>query len=430
MFSSTKQQLLFSFIESRLPSSLAEAQALLATGTETSLSLLSQQLQKRGLHPTQPDTTLPILFAEKTGASAKTLLLYYHYDEDADKATNLLPFLASLATFDLYRQHYGTLPISVKWLLDASGNKKTFSSSPGIQLLSQQLQADYILWHTLLPKGEQVPSLALGVKGYLSVSLILTTASFPIASSYGAVLPNAAWRLLWALNSLKDAREDILIDGFYDTLVSADNQAIEQLYTLPDTLTLHTQQPAFLFHLRKFPLHYAHLLTPTCSLLSFDSQSSSPSSSSENAHFSLASLPTEAHAQVDFYLVPNQTPDDIFPKLQRHFQESGFADLSLQLLSATYSTSIPSTHPFVTCLQQAISNAYGTTASLLPLSAENFPFALTTQSPPLLVLATENAPVLEEGTQIDAEAYTKSMKYLTLLLENLSDLSPDPQILP
>ena len=35
-------------------------------------------------------------------------------------------------------------------------------------------------------------------------------------SSMGTVVPNPAWRLVWALASLKDMEEDIHIEGFYD----------------------------------------------------------------------------------------------------------------------------------------------------------------------------------------------------------------------
>jgi acetylornithine deacetylase/succinyl-diaminopimelate desuccinylase-like protein len=229
-------------------------------------------------------------------------------------------------------------------------------------------------------------------------------------------LPNAAWRLLWALNSLKTAHEDILIEGFYDTLVPADDQLLEDLYTLPASLPPYGDQaalPPSLLRLHGFQLHYAHLLLPTCSIISIESQPSSLSQGSAPAY-----LPQQAHAQVDFYLVPAQDPEDIFAKIQQHFQQQDFPDIVLQQHAASYASSIPPAHPFVTSMQETITLANGTAPGVLPLTAENFPFASSAHIPPLLVY-TLGRMTAKEDHMLDAASYASAIKQLALLLERL-----------
>ena len=48
-------------------------------------------------------------------------------------------------------------------------------------------------------------------------------------------MPNAAWRLNWALSTLKGPDERIRIPGFYDRVVPATDHDLEILSKLPNT---------------------------------------------------------------------------------------------------------------------------------------------------------------------------------------------------
>jgi hypothetical protein len=416
---SSEEQEIISWVTSHQPDYQADASAWLAMTGSVGGSLqdaIRQHLTQRGLFPTTLDAAHAVLYAEEQGSSPITLLLYYHYDARADDAATLLPFLASLAIHDLYQSQNRPLPITIQWLIDGSGPGKFFPDPGEIPSLS----ADYILWLAVHQATEAAPTLALGYKGYLSVSLSTATAATSLASSYGAIVPNPAWRLLWALNHLKDVNEYILIEGFYDKLVPADDQLTEILYTLPETLPEYADQPPpFLLQLHGFQLHYAHLLLPTCSIISFESQ---PSEHTQMGH-SLPLLPSQAQAQVDFYLVPDQDPANIFAKIQEHLQNQGFSDLKLQWRTASYPSSLAPTHPFVTILQQAISDAQITgglpVPGILPLVAENFSFAHTSQMPPLVVYTMGRMTTARDRYILNTENYTNAIKQLFFLIERL-----------
>src|SRR6185437_12936517 len=125
----------------------------------------------------------------------------------------------------------------------------------------------------------------------------------------------ALWRLLWAINSVKSANEEILIEGFYDTIQPLADDLTEHLHDLPDnalSFAQHWGLPEPLLGLHGWQFHYAHLLTPTCTLSNITDNTQLPKSTTDI----YTTIPTQATAQLEFLLVPQQDPYDIFDKLR------------------------------------------------------------------------------------------------------------------
>jgi hypothetical protein len=76
--------------------------------------------------------------------------------------------------------------------------------------------ADGCLWETGGRNALEQPAINCGAKGICYVELIACGASHDLHSSNATVVPNPAWRLTWALATLKGLDERILIPGFYD----------------------------------------------------------------------------------------------------------------------------------------------------------------------------------------------------------------------
>ncbi|MDX1447313.1 MAG: hypothetical protein R3333_14080, partial [Lishizhenia sp.] len=55
----------------------------------------------------------------------------------------------------------------------------------------------------------------------------------------GSIFPNAAWRLVWALRSLKDEDEKILISGFYDDIQPPSEKDLDLLAANNNFYELH-----------------------------------------------------------------------------------------------------------------------------------------------------------------------------------------------
>src|SRR5207247_2791734 len=81
----------------------------------------------------------------------------------------------------------------------------------------ERLAADACLWEFGSVDHRGVPMQYAGLRGICYVELSVETAAIDVHSGVGgSIFPNAAWRLTWALSSLKDKEERIRIPVFYD----------------------------------------------------------------------------------------------------------------------------------------------------------------------------------------------------------------------
>ena len=70
-------------------------------------------------------------------------------------------------------------------------------------------------------------------------------------------------------------------------------------------------------------------------------------------------LPKEVHAKVDFRLVPDQDPRDLWNKLRKYLDDNGFADVEMQLESLEPAARTSYKHPFAQAAIKAAERVYG-----------------------------------------------------------------------
>lgn len=358
-------------------------------------AIIKHQLQKRGMkiHVSESDQSL--LYGELQRGAKQTLLLYTIFTQPAPTAKELHAIAAQLFALDTYQEISGEMPINLKWLMHSIGEM----GNPDLQKIveGQQLQADGCLWEnneTIEAMGlmglwqDETPLLALGAKGQICVELAIQTAAQAIPSTHGSILPNAAWRLVWALSTIKDSREEILIEGFYDTLQYVEDELVDLLNTLPDYAHALAHQwgvKSTLSDLQSFQLYYTHLLTPTCTVNYIGTEREAQASDT-------TTIPAEARAQIDFHLVPGQDPQDILSKLQQHLKKQGFDDVQMQLLASGPPLYTPMNNPFVQMVRRATQVGYGREPHLLPILPTSTTHTLLRQIPAMPTVITVEAP--------------------------------------
>jgi acetylornithine deacetylase/succinyl-diaminopimelate desuccinylase-like protein len=292
----------------------------------------------------------PIVYARLAGADTRTLQFYNHYDVQPPEPFDLWrsdPFaadvrdgriwargvadnkgnlVARLCALEAYQQTLGRLPLTVTLVCEGeeevgSPHLHQFTSGPRADLL----KADACIWEGGSKDPAGRPTITLGCKGICYVELRVRTADKDLHSSWGAAVPNAAWRLVAALDTLKDqATERVLIPGFYDA-VQPPNQ---QLIDLADREPFDVDQYRALYGIDGFSLgwdgrearrHY--LFDPTCTICGLSSGYQGPGAKTV--------LPAEASAKIDFRLVPDQDPKEIVSLLRRHLDQQGFSDVDV-----------------------------------------------------------------------------------------------------
>ncbi len=363
-----------------------------------------------------------LFYGERHEDAFSTLLFYYAYDRAASPLQQAEALAGCLAALDLYQQATGSIPINIKWLFDG-GTEVAISEAELEHLFTEHrelLQADGCLWWTAKSTVSTSPFLALGSKGLLCVELTVQALSTASSSRYGAILPNAAWRLTWALSSLKSPGEEVLIEGFYETLEPAEDDEIELISALVDSLLVPQQEAdSMLLGLRGIQLNYALLLTPTCTINAMHSGTIAPAQPPYRAYTNTI-LPAQAKAQVDFHLVPGQQPHDILSKLEHHLQTQGFQDIQTHLLYKSLPARTLMSDSFARHVVQAAIAVYGSALPILPLTDTSYPLAPFRQ-----VLGLPVVLVGLGNEDRHRDNFITSMKLITLLIEELANHAVD-----
>jgi acetylornithine deacetylase/succinyl-diaminopimelate desuccinylase-like protein len=386
------------------------------TAEPAMIERLRNLLQQYGLYPQVLDTTASSLVVHLNTTNGPPLLLYSHFDGASPHPRQLQTIAVYLAAFDVYRQMPEALPVQLVWLLD--GSQDAEATLHALLARYPELQhADGCIWDGTGQTGideESLPQLALGCKGLLRVELEVQTAKKPVHSMHRAIVPDAFWQLIWALRSIKDAREEIHLTGFYDAVTPVDDHEVAALYQLPDIAPQLAQQwglPHLLLNLHGFQQHYVHLLTPTCAIVTIQGGEAIHSTHGidpRDAQF----MPTSVRAVLDFLLVPDQDPYTIFAALQQHLRNQGFGEMTARLLFARFPAHTAADHPFVQCVRHCSTLLYGNTLAELPLTAGSLPMASLqhTYSIPSMLLTPGYAPL-----------FVRSIQQLVLLIGGLAD---------
>ena len=330
---------------------------------------------------------------DSAGAEPPTLMLYVHYDVQPTDPIELWetdPFeptrvgdrlygrgmsddkgniAARLAVLDAFKDEWGGFPCNVK--IFAEGEEESGSPNlPGlIDNYKGMLTADACIWEGGGRNAQNRPLIYLGLKGVLAVELSVSLLRGDAHSSYATVLPSATWTLVNALNSIKDPTDDrILIEGFYDDVRDSTADEDRALADLPDDSDEWREtfgNATFVAGLGSEDLPRKHLFMPTANVAGLDS--------GYQGEGMKTVLPAKASAKMDFRLVPDMRPDDIFNKFRRHLDRHGFEDVELNLISGV--------HPFRTDMsskwaQMAIQTSemtYGNPAVVYPTMAGSGP---------------------------------------------------------
>jgi acetylornithine deacetylase/succinyl-diaminopimelate desuccinylase-like protein len=361
-------------------------------GMAETASLVEQMLREIGANVRQvPTAGYPVVYAE-IGEGDRTLLFYNHYDvqppEPLDEwhsdpfaaevrdgalyargvADNKGNIAARIAAVDAYLAARGKLPCRVKFIIE--GEEEIGSPSlPAFADANRDLvQAGACVWEAGYADLEGRREIYLGVKGILYVELEARKAVTDWHSAYATIVPNAAWHLLRALQTLKDSDERVLIPGFYDAVrppAEADREALRRMpFDEPGRLA-QLGIPAFNRGLTGMALLEEHLFQPTCNIAGITSGYTGPGMKTV--------LPHRATAKLDFRLAPDQDPHEIFDLLGRHLHEQGFGDVEVRLLSAEHPARTPVDHPFARLVEQVTREVSGKEPVVYPLTPATGP---------------------------------------------------------
>ncbi len=389
-----------SYIETQHARFNAELHALLSLPTVVAYGraipetaqFVRHSLEQRGaqvqLIP-MPNGTAPLLYAVLgAGQGQRRLLIYDHYDvqpADPEELWQSPPFAPTVRDSKLYARGVadnkgnlmlriqalealqavaGELPCEVAFVIE--GEEEI--GSPNLPYFTQHyrdlLVGEGMLWETGRRDVNDCPEITCGVKGMAYVELLARGAAYDQHSQFATIVPNPAWRLVWALNTIKGTDGRVQIAGFYDAIRPPTAAEEAALQSMPDTdaaLLAELGLPAFLDNLRGVERLRRHLFEPTCNIAGFGAGYTGAGSKTV--------LPCEARVKLDFRLVPDMSPEVVVQQLRDHLDQHGFNDIEI----ITHNGSYPARSALDSRLVQALASAAEAVYHLPPVIAPTMP---------------------------------------------------------
>jgi acetylornithine deacetylase/succinyl-diaminopimelate desuccinylase-like protein len=389
------------FLNAHLDGYIAETSRLCAQpsvsatnqGTRECAGLVADTLRAHGFNVSTFETPgNPVLVGHADGQSERTLLFYNHYDVQPPEPLELWakpPFepvvrdgalyargakddkgelVARLAAVDAVRAaNAGHLPCGITFVVEGQEEVGSPHIVEFVRDHPAELNCHAAIWEEggIDPHGN--PVISLGNRGVLYIELTVQVLSRDAHSGSASILPNAAWRLLRALSSLKDEHEHILIPGFYDAAKQPSTLDRERLDALPDDEPYLRQTfgvTQFVRGLTGKALDYA-VFEPTCNIAGL--------TAGYQGEGSKTVIPAKARAKVDFRLVPDQDPLDILAKLRAYLDGQGFKDVEMKRLGAMWPYQAVGDNRFVTLVAHTGQEVYEKPSVIVPLGGGSSP---------------------------------------------------------
>ncbi len=417
------------YLQAHLDESIAELSRLCAQpsvsaqnwGLNECAQLTASLLAQRGFRTEiLPTGGAPVVYAERAGRSPRTVLFYNHYDVQPAEPLELWespPFeptvrdgklfargvsddkghiTSRLFAIDALLASEGELLCTVKFIIEGEEETSSVHLHDFVLEQRQRLAADACIWEFGGVDHRDWPMQYLGLRGICYVELSVETASQDVHSGLGgSIFPNAAWRLVWALNSLKGPDERIRIPGFYDTIRQPDERDRQLMAEMPEVADEYRQRYGVTHFLHGLSggveLRLAEVFQPTCTICGLTSGYQGPGSKTV--------LPARASAKVDFRLVPGQTPEQVLKLLRTHLDAEGFEDVQVTFLGGEAPARTDPDDPFVQLVVDTSEQVYGRRMQIVPMVGGSGPNHIFSEA---LKLPIVTAGVGHPGSQAHA----------------------------
>lgn len=386
-----------------------------------------------------PSGGYPFVCGEMDGVSPRTILFYNHYDvqpvepieeweSDPFEPTvrdgriygrgtsdNKGSLFARLCALHAYKQVRGALPLRVKIFFEGEEEIGSPSLAEAPVRYLERIRCDGMLWEGESKDVGGPLHISLGVKGLAYFQLTVRTAPHDLHSAEAGIVPNPAWRLVWALSTIKDENERILIDGFYDDIerdTEEDRFFLENMTYPEEDAKKHYGIRDFLGGIKGYDLKHRLLYEPTANICGIVS--------GYTAAGSKTIVPASASAKLDFRLVPNMRASRVQERLRRHLDKHGFHDIDVELLSGKPPYRTDPSDPLVRSVISCAERVYGMYPAVyrnMSGTTSMYDFCTAIGAPAVLVgVANEDSRAHAPNENIFVEDYISGIKMIAAVL--------------
>ncbi|MBM2716286.1 M20/M25/M40 family metallo-hydrolase [Mesorhizobium caraganae] len=356
-------------------------------------ALLVEILKGLGMEAeTVPTRNHPMVLGRRNVSPDKpTVLLYGHYDVQPADPLELWtspPFEPTIRDGRIYArgigdnkgQHFaqllaleshlavhGELPCNVIFLLEGEEEIGSPHIAEFVSAHAERLKADLVVTSDGPLHESGMPIITYGVRGVAGFELRANTANRDVHSgNFGGVVPNAIWKLVHLLGTMKNADGEITIEGLVEPVIPATNYERDAVARLPldldavkaDLGLMELDAPRDRGYYDRLMFH------PTLTINGLHGGYDGPGMKTM--------LPCEAFAKCDIRLVEPLTPDYVFEKVAAHVERHA-PDVEFVPLNGMLPSKTPMDSPFSQPIRRAIVAARGVEPLLYPTLGGSLP---------------------------------------------------------
>jgi len=333
-----------------------------ARGVHDMAELVAERFRRLGAEVTIfPTPGSPVVYAEiGPQDAARTLMIYNHYDvqpEDPVELWETPPFemavkdgrlwgrgtsddkgelLSRIQAVEAWLNTQGELPVRIKWVVEGEEEIGSVHLEDWVRAHTDLLTADGLLWEGGGYDEAGRMQFGLGCKGIMYFELRCKGPRIDLHSSYAPMVPNPAWRLVWALSTLKDENDRITLDGYLDHVAPLTDEQWAAIDAVPlefEAMRRNWGLDAWLNGMTDDEARRRYFAEPTITICGLQSGYTGAGSKTV--------LPAEAMVKLDFRLVPNLTPELAYDLLRAHLDRRGFTDIEIVKLGGEPPASSP-----------------------------------------------------------------------------------------
>tara|TARA_Y100001960_G_scaffold108745_1_gene116660 strand:- start:55 stop:1416 length:1362 start_codon:yes stop_codon:yes gene_type:complete len=354
------------FVDSNMDNLLKDLQTLIHQpsisakneGIQECSHLVAKILKKSGIKSEilkLSRNAAPLVFGEvKSKINPNTTLLFYnHYDVQPVEPLDLWndpPFsgkiignrifgrgasddkgelITRIKAVESYLKTYGDVPCNVKFVIEGEEENGSENIEKYLKKYKKKFSCDGVIWEFGYVDQKNRPVIGLGMKGLLYVELTAKESIRDVHSSFAVIIKNPAWRLVKALNSMRDENGKILIKGWHDDIKPLSKNDLKIISKEPfDSSGFKKEYGVKNFVGNKNSMEAKKALVSgvTCNIAGIESGYTGDGAKTV--------LPGSAKVKIDFRLVPNMDPKKLIKLLKKHLQNNGFHDISINVLNA------------------------------------------------------------------------------------------------
>jgi acetylornithine deacetylase/succinyl-diaminopimelate desuccinylase-like protein len=323
----------------------------------------------------------PVVYGEIKSKqnSSKTLMYYNHYDVQPAEPFDLWddpPFsgvrkgnkifgrgatddkgelITRIKAVEACLKTTGDVPCNIKFVIEGEEETGSEHIEDYLKKYKKKFSCDGVIWEFGYVDAKNRPIVGLGMKGLLFVELSVKESIRDAHSSLAVLIKNPAWRLIEAVNTLRNTDGKILIKDWYKEVSPLSKNDLKIIQKEPFDENIFKQEfgiKSFVGNKRGLEAKKVMVGGATCNIAGFVSGYAGDGAKTV--------LPGSALVKIDFRLIPKMDPKKQVLRLKKHLKSKGFSDVGIKVYHGEAAARTNSSHPFVTQVKDAADKSFGT----------------------------------------------------------------------